>query len=165
MTTTIKHGPMYPIGSVKGANGLLKEVRQLFPQVEAVADSNQAVKVLVRKGHIAQATPGNPAKCAMAIASCKLFNATGAYVGRGTSYLVFGKLALRFLTPASVYRELVSFDRHDDFREGAYGLSAIYPSYRLNRKRKCKRGPHTTTEKPKKRLTFQGHTLGVRSAA
>ena len=163
MSTKIKHGPMYEVGQISGANRNLKDVCQKFPEAKYVADAHESIKILVRDQDIRQSTAGDHTNCAMAVACRHQLRATGAHIGMNTSYLVFGKLLLRFQTPESVRREIVSFDRNDDFRKGAFGLSRIIPSNRLFRQRRCKRGPHKTKAKASKRLVFRGSTMGVRT--
>lgn len=87
----------------------------------------------------------DPAGCALARACVREHIADGAIIGIGYSWLVKGKVATRYKTSTSVGREIVSFDRHQDFATGVdYKLSRVAPSARLDRKVSPSRGPHLT---------------------
>jgi hypothetical protein len=47
----------------------------------------------------------------------------GAVISVAISYLIRGDRAMRYRTPSSVAREIVSFDRHADFTPGRYALA------------------------------------------
>jgi len=77
-----------------------------------------------------------------------------------SSYVIKGKKALRFATPASVQREIVSFDRHGDFAPGDYTLVPKAPSSRLGHGYN-KDGDHGTNKKPLKRKIHRSARVRV----
>lgn len=125
---------------------LPRSVRRLFPQVTECYDSDRAVDVHVKAIDVKQSNPLHPSECAMAHAFKRETHAEGAIIGIGSSYLIHGTVAFRFKTPGSVQREIVTFDRHRDFREGHYYLVPPSPSAQLKapkpaaKRGKAKRG-------------------------
>jgi len=103
-------------------------LRRHFPNVEEVIDAVKPVKVIVRENDNVTGKKGQPTECAMARAMKREFDADGVIIGLSRSYIIKGKKATRYQTPDSVARELVSFDRHQDFAPGVYSLSPISPS-------------------------------------
>lgn len=114
---------------------LPRSIKRLFPQVTSVTDSSRPISITVEKKDVASARRMEADGCAMAKALCREKGVDGAIVGIGVSYLIKGNTAVRFNTPATVAREITSFDRHDDFDPGEYQLSAISPSQRFDRPR------------------------------
>jgi hypothetical protein len=119
---------------------LPRSVRRLFPQVTECFDSDRAVDVHVKAIDVKQSNPLHPSECAMAHAFKRETHAEGAIIGIGSSYLIHGTVAFRFKTPGSVQREIVTFDRHRDFREGHYYLVPPSPSAQLKAPKPAKRG-------------------------
>ena len=69
------------------------------------------------------------------------------------SYVIKGKSAIRFATPERVQREIVSFDRHQDFAPGEYHLTPKSPSSRLGKSHRCeKRRPGGAGKTPKRKV-------------
>jgi hypothetical protein len=67
------------------------------------------------------------------------------------AWIIKGNLAVKYEVPESVAREIVSFDRHHDFRPGEYQLSAVPNSCRMGRKSGAhsgKTGGHRMYRKP-----------------
>lgn len=110
---------------------LPRSIKRLFPQVEHAFDSADAVEISVNKNDCKNATKLNPAECALARAAKREFQADGVIVGISTSYIIKGKEAMRFSTPESVSREIISFDRHHDFAPGEYYLRPKSASQRF----------------------------------
>lgn len=119
---------------------MAKTVKERFPQVNAVADALQSVRIDVKSDDRKKAAPQDFTECAFAKAACRTFNADGAFIGITTSYLIFGDKAVRFHTPESVAREVVTFDRHQDFSTGTYRLSPVSKCRRLGTARRRKSG-------------------------
>lgn len=123
-------------------------LRTKFPRVREVVDATRGVRVSVKPRDTIEGRKNQPTECAMAKAMRRDFDADGIIIGLSYSYLIKGEKATRFKTPASVAREITSFDRHHDFAPGEYGLSAISPSQRLGldkseeRKRRASRVTH-----------------------
>jgi hypothetical protein len=130
----IKVGKLFNFKRAAGANKLLGMVKKSFPDIKYVCDAKQAVGVNVSKSDNELAVQNAPDKCAMAIAACRTFKSKRAFIGMNDSCLVFEDTVVRFKTPASVSREIVSFDRHHDFAKGSYRLSPMTPSHALGRK-------------------------------
>lgn len=111
---------------------LPRSVRRLFPNVTHAVDAKQAVEVTVETQDCRGAKRLNPSECALARAARREFkDIDGAIIGMATSYIIRGQEAIRFATPESVRREIVSFDRHDDFAPGEYYLTPKSPTARL----------------------------------
>src|SRR5215472_13398933 len=98
----------------------LATVRKFFPGVTKVndADSNQHVTVDSKDQKTAKR--GDHNDCAMAVAAKRETKSDGVIISRSTAYLVKGKTATRFALPASVAKEVVSFDRSGEFASGEY---------------------------------------------
>ncbi len=126
----------------------LSRVRKFFPGVERVRDSRRTIMVRVKDIDTKQGRKKAPESCALARACVREHIADGAIIGIGNSWLVKGKVATRYKTSDGVAREIVSFDRHQDFAAGVdYKLSRISPSMRLSTKGGFKGGPKLTTKR------------------
>lgn len=137
----------------------LTRVRRFFPGVQRVRDSNRTIQVRVKDIDTKGGRKKDPAGCALARACVREQIADAAIIGLGFSYLIKGKVATRYKTSDAVQREIVSFDRHQDFAAGAdYKLSKVGPSARLGRD-KGPGGPHTSTRIDNPRVH---HTANVR---
>src|SRR5215471_19548425 len=112
----------------KQAMTLPRALKRMFPNVDTVHDATQSIEVIVNAKDCKDATKMNPAECALARATKRELNADGAIVGLSTSYIIKGNEAIRFQTPDSVQREIVSFDRHHDFAPGIYYLTPKSPT-------------------------------------
>jgi len=126
------------------ANGpkLPRSIRRLFPNLKDVTDATAPVHVTVTKRDCTNGKRLKAGECALAVAAQRQYHAQGAVIGMSYSYIVRGDHAIRFATPASVAREIVSFDRHGDFAPGEYGLSAVSPSNRLGKEKVERPGDH-----------------------
>lgn len=166
MTTThgIQHGGSRLITKVASSNGMAKLILKNWPNVKTVSDARQPVRIDVTDADRAKAKPQEMIECAFALAACRTLKADGACIGIKTSYLVFGAKAIRFSTPVSVAREVVTFDRHQDFATGVYRLSAVPPSQRLGVANSRKNGPRKKKRQQKARL-IRHMTARVRSEA
>jgi hypothetical protein len=134
----------------------LQRVKRLFPKVETVSDWTGArITVTVTETDAQKASPGVESRCALAKAACRSLKLDGAIIGLSYSYLIKGTHATRYNTPATVAREMVSFDRNRDFDKGAYHLARISKSNRLGVKRQQKSGPRNTTLKPGPHIVHQ----------
>ena len=130
-----------------------RAIRRLFPKVTQAYDSADSIEVSVRKADCDDAKRLNPAECALARAAKREHHADGAVIGISSSYIVKGNKAIRFATPESVRREIVSFDRHQDFAPGEYHLPPKSPSNRFGMSHasgKDKRKRHDAASKKKK---------------
>ena len=101
---------------------LPRSVRRMFPNVNLVMDATKAVEISVNRRDCKIAEKLNPTECALAKAAKRELKVDGVIIGMGTSYLIKDNKAIRFNTPQSVKREIISFDRHKDFAPGDYYL-------------------------------------------
>lgn len=99
----------------------LTTVRKFYPNVLQVIDAVKPLMIEVTPQDAAKSTRGKHSKCAMAVAVERLFE--GAIISRARSFIIQGDTAFRYQTPASVAREITSFDRGATFDPGVYQLS------------------------------------------
>lgn len=109
----------------------LRKVQKYFPQVKTVRDSTRSIGVRVTKADTRKSRKGDVAGCALAMACKRELMIDGAIIGLKSSYLITGKVAVRYHTPESVRREITSFDRHGDFDIGEYHLGPVPKTSRL----------------------------------
>ena len=114
---------------------LVSQIRRYFPQVDRVADANQPLRITVTSDDVKRAKAKQEDSCAIAKACERIPRVDGAIVKTTTAYVITGDLAIRYLLPETVTREIVSFDRHHDFRPGEYQLSAMNKAHRIDNKR------------------------------
>lgn len=129
----LKIGPARPIGQ---SNKMICWAAKLFPQVKTAHDAYSPIKIRVLNRDTPAAKQLAPEACAFAKAACRELDADGAYIGLRESCVIVGDKVIRFQTPESVRREIVSFDRHRDFQPGDYQLSAVLPGRRLGSRKK-----------------------------
>lgn len=134
-----------------------RALHRLFPRIKEVTDARTPVKVTVNSRDCSIGKKLQANECALAKAAKRQYSAEGAIIGMTFSYIIKGKKAIRFQTPPSVAREIVSFDRHNDFAPGEYHLAAVSPSQRM--------GSHTKSghsgSRANKRVTHE-RTVRVR---
>lgn len=107
-------------------------VLENFPNLQTVSDGLGPVQVTVTSRDQQGSNPKIPSSCAMARACTRELQIDGAIIGLGTSYLIQGTHAVRFDTPATLSREITSFDRHGAFEAGIYGLSPVSKANRFD---------------------------------
>ena len=110
---------------------LPRSVRWMFPQVKFAVDADHAIDVSVNAKDCKDAEKLNPSECALARAAKRELKADGVIIGMGALYVIRGDKAVRYHTPESVQREIVSFDRHHDFAPGDYHLPPKSPAVRF----------------------------------
>ncbi len=138
-----------------------RSLTRAFPQVKHVVLADKAVTVTVTRPDCKVGKRHKTAECAMAIAAKRQFKADGVAIRLSDSFVIKGDTAIRFKTPETVKRELVSFDRHQDFDPGEYGLQAAPPNWAKPKKRHSEgRGGEVDT-RPKHRAIHQ--TVRVRT--
>lgn len=123
----------------------LEIVQRFYPNVTSVQDAKRPVKIEVTKADTNNRAVKNHKECALAVA-CKRKGADAAIICVKTAYLIQGDKAVRYLLPASVSREITSFDRNAGFEPGEYHLCRVPPSVVMGVRRKPKK--HTGTGKP-----------------
>ena len=138
---------------------LPRSVHRLFPQVKTAYDATDAIEVSVRPKDCQDAETLNPMECALARAAKREHKATGAIIGMATSYIIKGTTAIRYQTPQSVQREIVSFDRHGDFSPGEYYLYPKPQGARLGAE--WRRPPRPSGPKTQKRKVHKSARVRV----
>jgi hypothetical protein len=118
----------------KGQKNALSRVRRYYPKVSRVVDATKPIKVNVKSCDVSGARKKDPTSCALARSFVREQDCDGAIIRAFIAYLIKGDTATRYIIPHSVSREIVSFDRHKDFRTGEYQLSAIHNWLRLGAK-------------------------------
>jgi hypothetical protein len=131
----LKIGPARPIGK---SNKMICWAAKKFPNVKTAHDAYSPIKIRLQTKDTAASKQKAADECAFARAVCREMDADGAYIGMVESCVIVDDKVIRFQTPESVRREIVSFDRHRDFRAGEYQLSAVCPKRRLGNRRKVK---------------------------
>lgn len=137
-----------PTRKQKKHSNALTRVRKYFPNVERVRDANRSINIRVKPEDSKTGARKDPSDCALARAACREGIADSAIIGIGFSYLIKKNVATRYQTSVGVGREIVSFDRHQDFAPGIdYALRRPSKSSRLGKKQWDQTGPHKT-ERP-----------------
>jgi hypothetical protein len=131
---------------------LPRSVKRLFPQVTSAVDADAPVEVSVNAKDCRDAQKLNPTECALARAARRELHAEGVIIGMTSSYIINGKTALRFATPVSVQREIVSFDRNQDFAPGDYYLTPKAPTNKLGHGPRPKRPDHGSHKNARRKL-------------
>lgn len=130
---------------------LPRSLKKMFPQVTSAVDADKPIEVSVSTKDCKDAKRLNPSECALAQAARRELHADAVIIGMSSSYVIKGKVAVRFATPASVQREIVSFDRHQDFAPGDYYLTPKAPSSKLGHHPSVRnRGNHGTNKDAKR---------------
>lgn len=133
-------------------------VQKYHPSVTRVVDAKRSIVITVTERDCKTAKRMAPDHCALATACEREYD--GAIISLSTAYLIKGTVAERYKVPHAVSREIVSFDRHQDFAAGDYWLNAPSETARL--------GPREYPQpKKKKRYAREKgryhHTTGIRS--
>lgn len=136
-----------------------RSIRRAFPQVKHVVDATKNVEIIVHPRDNVEGKRKQSSNCALARAAKREYEADAAVVGLSFSYIIKGDTAVRYTTPPSVAREIVSFDRHQDFAPGKYQLSHVSPSDRTGDNRTTKRS-HGTNKSAQR--VFRHRTTRVR---
>jgi hypothetical protein len=126
---------------------LPRSIRAKFPDAKYVMDATDSVQIHVTQADQKEAKPQDPYDCAMARACVREFKADGVAIGISFSYILKGDTLYRYVTPHTVSREIISFDRHQDFSTGSYRLSKVPPGSRLGKTFKRGTGPRKTKRK------------------
>lgn len=137
-----------------------RSIHNVYPQVKFVVDADEPIDVKVCVDDLKGANKKDPTTCAMARAMVREHKIDAAVIGMASSYIIKGDLAIRFETPESVQREIVSFDRHHDFMPGKYHLRPKSPTMRLGANKRPYKGSHEPGD-PKKAKRIH-HTENVR---
>ena len=110
-----------------------------FKNVTRVVDASKRVQIEVTKGDVSTSARKSHRGCAMAVACKRKLQLDGVIMSRSIAYLIKDKVATRYAVPATLAREVVSFDRSGIFEAGSYHLSR--PEHGLNHPQTP--GPHS----------------------
>lgn len=159
MLITSKDGFVNDKGEFMGKRSL-SIVKKYYPQVRYVRDAKKSIVVHVSTSDCKKSTQKSPNSCAMAQAFRRKHD--GAIISLSVAYIVDGNKAVKFRVPQAVSRELVSFDRHNDFAVGAYKLIKISRGNRMGERTKEDR--HLNPKRSHRNKEVISHrTTGVRS--
>ena len=106
-------------------------VNKFFPRVKKVTDATEKTTIEVTAKDAASKAVKDYGACVMAVACKRKLHLDGVIIARSVAYLIKGDEAIRYLVPASVAREIVSFDRGAGFEVGTYELAKINPCAKL----------------------------------
>ncbi|SRR5712692_128581 len=140
----------------------MKKTKQSTYKGLPLIDADEDLNIEVFKSDVSKSKKNDPANCAAAVASKRILK-TEVEVHISRTYVKDPKKKawIRFVTPASVGREITSFDRSSIFEPGKYVLKAISPSQRLGVRTK-RRGIDTGTGKKR----IKAHiTANIRESA
>ena len=141
---------------------LPRSVKRLFPNVKSAIDADGPVEVSVTQKDCKEGKKFNPADCALARAAKREFEADAVIIGMSSSYIIKNDIAVRFQTPDSVQREIISFDRHHDFAPGDYYLTPKSPTVRLGMEWRKPKKTNGKSKTPKRKVH---HSARVRVLA
>lgn len=105
-------------------------VRKYYPQVTRILEAKKDLTILVTTKDSRSSTKKSPNACALATACEREYD--GAIISLSVAYLIKGNKAMRYRVPGAIAREIVSFDRHQDFQPGQYKLNAPSESGKLH---------------------------------
>lgn len=131
---------------------LPRSVRRMFPNVTSAVDAAAPIEISVNRKDCKTAKKFDPTECALARAAKRELHVEGVIIGIGSSYIIKGDTAVRFDTPQSVKREIISFDRHHDFAPGDYYLTPKPPSNRFGVQHEKRTGRKGGNHKAKRKI-------------
>jgi hypothetical protein len=142
------------------APATIKRIRRYFPNVDRIADSTKPLEVEVTQRDVKKAKQLKEDCCAMAKACERKDGIDGAIIKTTCAFIIRGNMAIKYHVPACVTREIISFDRHGDFRPGKYYLNPVPKSHETGRPRGA--GNHVKTHGRFKHRVIH-YTQGIRS--
>ncbi len=148
-----------------------RSIVRLFPHVNKMQEAKRPVAIEVTATDVSRGKLKKHRECAMANAVCREWGADHAVIGMTYSYVIKGNTAVKFKTPDTVVREIVSFDRNKTFAPGGYHLGPVSPGLtqgaqaERNRNKKASAPKKSTTKHDPKRRVFHKSSVGVRGRA
>lgn len=136
-------------------------LRRYFPNVDRIVDSTKDFKIEVKKRDVDNAKQKREDCCALAKACNRQEGIDGAIIKTTCAYVVRGTTATKYHLPASVTREIISFDRHGDFRPGTYYFGPVPKAHGTGDGRGG--GNHVKTHGRTKHRRPYVYTQGIRS--
>jgi len=118
-----------------------------------VKDATRNLEIEIERIDVAGSRKKDPHNCAAARAIKREYQCKDVAVFSSKTYVKEGDHYIRYITPESMTREIVSFDRGSDFEPGSYKLRKPAPTERLgsqrtpshNKKPSGKKKIHLTT--------------------
>lgn len=127
-----------------------------------VVDAKRKLILTITADDVKKGSKRKPDCCAAAVACIRQENALAARVHASRIYIEYPRKWVRFVTPANLHTEIVSFDRGYRFETGDYSLAPFGPTQKANGTRK---GTDTGSDRPrhkkKKRAPYH-HLTGIR---
>lgn len=114
-----------------------------------VIDATKLLAVEVASVDCKKAKPRDPGECAAALAIIREYKADAVRVHLGRTYVRSGKVWRRYMTPASVSREMTAFDRGASFEPGEYVFRPASKTAQLGYR--LEGGPHAKRRSKKPR--------------
>lgn len=139
----------------------LKIVQKYHPNVTSVVDAKDDIDIEILPRDLKNSKRKDPNSCALAKAICRSFD--GAVVSIHVVYIVRGKTATRYIVPACVAHELVTFDRHSDFTPGEFYLRAPGKSQRMGANAARKQDPNRHKKTYGRHKHRMHYTSGIRT--
>lgn len=136
----------------------LAVVKKYYPNVSVVFDSKKDVEIEVTGRDSKSSNSKSPNSCALATACERSFD--GAIVSMSVAYLIKGNEAFRYVVPARISREIVSFDRHQDFAPGNYRLLAPSDAKKMGPRRHYRK--ESPVDHPPAYKKTRHRTAGIR---
>jgi hypothetical protein len=143
------------------APATVKRIRRYFPDVDRVVDATKPLEVEVKKCDVSAAKMKKEDCCAMAKACERQNGVDGAIIKTTCAFVIKGNTAIKYHVPSCVTREIISFDRHGDFRPGSYYLGPVPKSHKTGGKRGA--GNHTKPRGLSQHRRPYVYTQGIRS--
>lgn len=142
------------------ASWTVNRVRRYFPNVDRVVDATKPLDVEVVQKDVSKARRLEYDCCAMAKACERMDGIDGAIIRTTCAFIIKGNTAIKYHVPSCVKQEIISFDRHGDFRPGKYYLNPVPKSHETGRPRGA--GNHKKTHGRFKHRAIHW-TQGIRS--
>lgn len=111
-----------------------------------IVDSTEDLVVHVTRDCVRRAKPMDPTQCAVAKALTKEKGVVSARVQLTRTWIEYPTKIVRYITPESAAREIVSFDRRAGFDTGDYRLKAPSQHDRIGQRRKSRLKPDRNHE-------------------
>jgi len=110
---------------------ILAEIQKKYPSVARMVDGKSNVTIEVTNTDFKSAKRSDYQKCALANACKRALNPEGVVATRSTIYIIRGGKAVRYILPATLSREITSFDRGGFFAPGLYQLKKPWAGNKL----------------------------------
>ena len=109
---------------------------------KSVVDAKKDLVITITSDDVKRANKRDPNSCAAARACLRQVKCVSARVHISQTYLEVGNKWVRYVTPASLRTEIVSFDRSVNFEPGEHLLKRPPPGKKLGAVRPAP-GPHS----------------------